>query len=97
MRTFKIGFVEFLSQDIKKMRFRDAVKYCESLGEGWRLPTFQEMDHLFMDLNRLGVGGFKNEMEESGGYFIHPYYWVGETESGRFISLTIVSMIRIFA
>jgi len=31
----------------KKMTFDDANNYCKSLGEGWRLPTFSELQSIF--------------------------------------------------
>ena len=35
----------------KKMNWNDAMKYAESLGEGWRLPSLKELQTLF-DYNK---------------------------------------------
>ena len=80
MKTFKIGFIEILSQDVGKMRYKDAIKYCESLGPGWRLPTIREIEFLLSDLSSMSVGGFKKENQELNGYFVHPYYWVQQID-----------------
>ena len=31
----------------EKMTWEEAIKYCESLGEGWRLPTITEMLYIY--------------------------------------------------
>jgi len=45
-----------------KMYWREAVKACSSLGEGWRLPTKDELNLMY--INRVVIGGFDNN-----------YYW----------------------
>ena len=50
-----------------KMYWREAVKACSSLGDGWRLPTKDELN--LMHINRVVIGGFANK-----------YYW-SSTES----------------
>ena len=40
------------------MNLADAKKACTDLGEGWRLPTKEELNYLF--LNRDGITGFTN-------------------------------------
>lgn len=35
----------------KELMWDEAVVYCKSLGEGWRLPTIQELWHIFEDEN----------------------------------------------
>lgn len=35
----------------KRLRWDEAVAYCKSLGEGWRLPTIQELWYIFEDEN----------------------------------------------
>ena len=49
----------------KRMNFRDANSSCLSLGEGWRLPTFEET--ALLDKNRDKTG-----LEENCWFNIHP-------------------------
>ena len=47
---------EVYPKDLGEHNWEDAKKVCENLGDGWRLPTREEL-HL-MWLNRESVGGF---------------------------------------
>lgn len=49
------------------MTYWEASAYCQGLGEGWRLPTVEEL-RLIQGLGELGVG----EVNMSW------YYWVGK-------------------
>ena len=57
--TKKIGFLEVAQYDFpKRMNYYDAKKACADLGQGWRLPTKEELGMLF--LNKDEIGGFTN-------------------------------------
>jgi hypothetical protein len=47
---------EMYPKDLGEHNWKDAKKICEDLGDGWRLPTREEL-HL-MWLNRESIGGF---------------------------------------
>jgi hypothetical protein len=47
---------EVYPEDLGEHNWEDAKKVCEELGDGWRLPTREEL-HL-MWLNRENIGGF---------------------------------------
>ena len=47
---------EVYPKDLGKHSWEDAKKICEKLGDGWRLPTREEL-HL-MWLNKDSIGGF---------------------------------------
>jgi hypothetical protein len=54
-----LGKLEVSQYDFPiKMNHNDAKKACTDLGEGWRLPTKEELNYLF--LNRDGITGFTN-------------------------------------
>ena len=47
---------EVYPKDLGEHNWEDAKKLCEDLGDGWRLPTREEL-HL-MWVNRESIGGF---------------------------------------
>ena len=47
---------EVYPKDLGEHNWKDAKKVCEDLGDGWRLPTREEL-HL-MWVNRESIGGF---------------------------------------
>jgi hypothetical protein len=60
-KPVKIGNLEIAQYDFqKKMFWDDAKKACDSLGEGWRLPTKDELNILYE--NKEKIGGFSNSL-----------------------------------
>jgi hypothetical protein len=58
--TIKIGNLEVAEKDFpEKTYWDDAVKKCDDLGNGWRLPTKDELDILYQNKNK--IGGFASE------------------------------------
>ena len=47
---------EVYPKDLGEHDWEDAKKICEELGDGWRLPTKEELN--LMWLNRESIGGF---------------------------------------
>jgi len=47
---------EVYPKDLGQHNWEDAKKICEELGDGWRLPTKEELN--LMWLNRESIGGF---------------------------------------
>jgi len=60
--SVKIGNLEVMTKDLGEMNWDDAMKACASLGDGWRLPTKDELNILYQ--NKDKIGGFDNN-----------YYW----------------------
>jgi hypothetical protein len=50
--TLQIAQTDFPNQ----MNWADAKKACEALGEGWRLPTKDELNSMY--ISRKDIGGF---------------------------------------
>ena len=47
-QTYKLNKkLEVMMEDLGKMKFEDAKKACDDLGEGWRLPTKKELKLLY--------------------------------------------------
>ena len=54
--TIKIDNLEVMSEDLGRMEWYDAKEACEKLGDGWRLPTKDELNILYE--NKDKIGGF---------------------------------------
>ena len=60
--TVKIGDLEVMTEDLGEMRWDAAKKACADIGDGWRLPTKDELNILYE--NKDKIGGFASN-----------YYW----------------------
>jgi hypothetical protein len=60
INTVKIGNLEVMTEDLGEptMDWDDAMKACADLGDGWRLPTKDELNILYE--NKDKIGGFAN-------------------------------------
>ena len=64
---------EVYPKDLGKHNWEDAKKVCADLGEGWRLPTREEL-HLIW-LNKESIGGFAAAFYWSSGESLNDYAW----------------------
>lgn len=48
-----------------KMTWDEAKKSCSELGKGWRLPTIEELNLIYDQLHKSGLGGFKDDETQS--------------------------------
>jgi hypothetical protein len=53
--------LEVMKEDLGKMNWEDAKKACDDLGDGWRLPTIDELNQMFSKYENL-LGGFKSKI-----------------------------------
>ena len=58
--------IEIAENDLEPMTWEDADNACNSLGEGWRLPTTLELDTMCKNLHASGEGDFSNSNYWSG-------------------------------
>jgi hypothetical protein len=65
---------EVYPKDLGEHNWEDAKKVCEDLGDGWRLPTREEL-HL-MWLNRESIGGFATANYWSSSEYNYDSAWV---------------------
>ena len=57
-QPIKIGNLEIAQYDFPdRMNWNDAKKACAALGDGWRLPTYKELNILYQ--NKVAIGGFE--------------------------------------
>jgi regulator of replication initiation timing len=52
-KTVKIGNLEVYPYDLGDMKWDEAMKICAYLGEGWRLPTKDELHVLFWNKDKI--------------------------------------------
>ncbi len=53
--------LEVADQDLpNSMKWDDAVRACQKLGSGWRLPDKDELKAMYEQLHKQGKGNFKN-------------------------------------
>lgn len=64
---------EVYPQDLGEHKWESAKKVCEELGDGWRLPTREEL-HL-MWLNKDNIGGFAAAFYWSSSVYSNNLAW----------------------
>lgn len=73
-KPIKIGNLEVAQNDFPKILiYFDAKKACEALGDGWRLPTKDELNTLY--INKYKIGGFTNDYYWSSSEGGYSYAW----------------------
>ena len=51
--------LQVANQDFSdKMAWSEAIRACNELGSGWRLPTKEELNAMYEQLHKKGQGGF---------------------------------------
>ena len=53
--------IEVMNEDLGKMNWEEAIKACAELGDGWRLPTIDELNQMFSEYENL-LEGFKSKI-----------------------------------
>jgi hypothetical protein len=62
------------------MDFEDAIRACNALGRGWRMPTIEELKLIYKQLHKEGKGNFQEQdnywsSSESDGF--NGYFFIG--------------------
>jgi len=65
-----IGNLEVMTEDLGEMNWGEAKKACENLGNGWRLPTKDELNVLYENKDKMG------------GFAINGYWSFNEVDMG---------------
>ena len=73
----KIGNLEVAQNDLPKMNWSEAKKACANLGNGWRLPTKDEL--ILMYKNKGKIRGFvfnaywSSSEDDNGDVWVHSF------------------------
>jgi hypothetical protein len=51
--------LEIAKEDLGEMTWQEAKDACNRLGAGWRLPTKDELEQMYLQLHKNGKGNFK--------------------------------------
>jgi hypothetical protein len=78
--TVKIGNLEVMTKDLGIMEWATASKACADLGDGWRLPTKEELNTLYQ--NRYVIGGFTKNYYWSSSEYVNSSAWTQGFISG---------------
>ena len=96
----KVGNIEVAQYDFpEKMNWEDAIKSCDELGKGWKLPNKDELDYLYT--NRVPIGGFANyaywSSTENYTYYAWAQYFNGgnKVQGNKINAMFYVRAIRV--
>jgi len=62
------GQFEVGDKDLGTMNWLDARKACMEIGKGWRLPTKEELNLIYFNINKMGVFVKDNYWTDEEGY-----------------------------
>jgi hypothetical protein len=93
--------IEVAENDFDKMMtWHEAKKACKELGEGWRLPSKEELKVIQKELYKKNKGNFKligywsgSEINEKKAYYVH-FYRKGMEGKGIKNAPTYVRAVR---
>ena len=71
--TIKLGDLEVMAEDLGWMDWNEAKNACKNLGDGWRLPTKDELNILYEHKDK--VCGFTNYDTSSTVSPLFATYW----------------------
>ncbi|MDC1283083.1 DUF1566 domain-containing protein [Crocinitomicaceae bacterium] len=64
VKTVEIGDLEVMTEDLGELSWDKAKEACAALGEGWRVPTKDELNILYE--NKDKIGGFNIDTTKWG-------------------------------
>jgi hypothetical protein len=90
-KPFKISNLEVVQKDFPNvMNWNDAKEACAELGDGWRLPTKDELNILYN--NKDKIGGFANYGYWSSSEFVNDLAWSQNFANGNQIGTNKVNV-----
>jgi len=97
--SIKIGDLEVMTDDLGEMEWDDAMKACADLGDGWRLPTKDELNVLYENKDKIGgfvFGFYWSSTEDEGNHAWIKVFANGFTISNGKYNYNYVRAVRAF-
>jgi len=97
----KKGFIA-AEKDLGKYNIADGINASKALGEGWTLPNKVQLNQMYVNLYKKGLGNFQNAMYRTGqesGYPMYPWaqnFANGKQEGNGRNNLTLCRAIKEF-
>ena len=87
-KTYNLNGLEIAQFDfLDPMTYDEAARACSKLGEGWRLPTKEEMEEIYENKDMLG--GFISPIYVSDNYKSstdnNVYYWSSSSYESEYV------------
>jgi hypothetical protein len=87
-KTYNLNGLEIAQFDFSEpMTYDEAIKACSELGDGWRLPTKEEMEEIYENKSKLG--GFISPVyvTDNSDFFMdkNVYYWSGSSYGSDYV------------
>ena len=73
--------LEVMTKDLGQMNWEEAKKACADLGDGWRLPTIDELKDMYQYRNKKKCG-FKYSNYWSGTEYSNTHSWCSSFING---------------
>jgi hypothetical protein len=87
-KTYNLNGLEIAQFDfLDPMTYDEATRACSKLGEGWRLPTKEELEEIYENKSKLG--GFISPVfvSDNSEFFIdnNVYYWSSSSYGSNYV------------
>jgi hypothetical protein len=79
VKVEEIG-LEVMTKDLGDMDWKKAKKACKKLGDGWRLPTIEELKKIYK--YKDFIGGFEDSLYWSSTEYDNDFAWFLKFSSG---------------
>jgi hypothetical protein len=85
IKSIKIGNLEVALTDLGRFTWLDASEECAKLGDGWRLPTKDELNVLYQNKDKIGgfeIGYYWSSTEYNDNDACNQFFSGGEQSYG---------------
>ena len=70
----KVEFEVYPTDAPEILTWQEAINYCKKLGEGWRLPSKEELSFMYLE-HKKGLGGFIEGIYVSSSEYNRSNIW----------------------
>ncbi len=88
--------LEVMTKDLGQMNWEEAIKACENLGDGWRLPTIGELEKIYKFKDIIGFHNSRywssTEFDLRNAWYL--YFYDGDTNASTKEDTRYVRAVR---